>query len=169
MPHLLGPPELVADALRPYVDLGFRTIIVRLPAPYDARDDRPDRRGPGRAAPADGTAVPRVVALAGGVGGAKLAHGLQAVLAPGELTVIVNTGDDQEFHGLLVCPDHDTVLYTLAGLADRERGWGIAGETCAAAGDAGAPTASRPGSGSATATSPCTSHRTRAPAGRATA
>jgi LPPG:FO 2-phospho-L-lactate transferase len=78
--------------------------------------------------------MPRVVALAGGVGGAKLAHGLAAILAPGELTVIVNTGDDDEFHGLLVCPDHDTVLYTLAGLADRERGWGLAGETWAAAG-----------------------------------
>ena len=78
--------------------------------------------------------MPRVVALAGGVGGAKLAHGLASVLAPGELTVIVNTGDDEEFHGLLVCPDHDTVLYTLAGLADRERGWGLAGETWAAAG-----------------------------------
>jgi LPPG:FO 2-phospho-L-lactate transferase len=77
--------------------------------------------------------VPRVVALAGGVGGAKLAHGLAAVLAPDELTVIVNTGDDEEFHGLVVCPDHDTVLYTLAGLADRERGWGLAGETWAAA------------------------------------
>jgi len=77
--------------------------------------------------------VPRVVALAGGVGGAKLAHGLAAILAPGELTVIVNTGDDAEFDGLLVCPDHDTVLYTLAGLADRERGWGLAGETWAAA------------------------------------
>jgi LPPG:FO 2-phospho-L-lactate transferase len=76
--------------------------------------------------------VPQVVALAGGVGGAKLAHGLQQVLAPGELTVVVNTADDEEFHGLLVCPDHDTVLYTLAGLADRERGWGLAGETWAA-------------------------------------
>ena len=77
--------------------------------------------------------MPQVVALAGGTGGAKLAHGLAAVLAPGELSVIVNTADDQEFHGLLVCPDHDTVLYTLAGLADRERGWGLAGETWAAA------------------------------------
>jgi LPPG:FO 2-phospho-L-lactate transferase len=76
--------------------------------------------------------MPRVVALAGGVGGAKLAHGLAAVLAPDELTVIVNTADDEEFHGLLVCPDHDTVLYTLAGLADRERGWGLAGETWSA-------------------------------------
>ena len=75
----------------------------------------------------------RVVALAGGVGGARLCHGLQQVLAPGELTVVVNTADDEEFHGLLVCPDHDTILYTLAGLADRERGWGLAGETWAAA------------------------------------
>jgi len=78
--------------------------------------------------------MPRVVALAGGVGGARLAHGLQLAVAPGDLTVVVNTGDDAEFHGLLVCPDHDTVLYTLAGLADRERGWGRAGETWAAAG-----------------------------------
>lgn len=76
----------------------------------------------------------QLVAFAGGVGGAKLAHGLAATLEPGELTVVVNTADDDEFHGLVVCPDHDTVLYTLAGLADRERGWGLAGETWAAAG-----------------------------------
>jgi LPPG:FO 2-phospho-L-lactate transferase len=73
----------------------------------------------------------RVVELAGGVGGAKLAHGLQAHLGD-RLTVIVNTGDDLERHGLLVCPDHDTVMYTLAGLDNREWGWGIAGETFAA-------------------------------------
>ena len=77
--------------------------------------------------------MPRVVALAGGVGGAKLAHGLALILAPADLAVIVNTGDDAEFNGLQVWPDHDTVLYTLAGLADRERGWGRAGETWAAA------------------------------------
>ncbi len=71
----------------------------------------------------------RVVCLAGGVGGAKLADGLQNIVAPGELTVIVNTGDDLERHGLTVCPDHDTVLYTLAGIADPGQGWGIAGET----------------------------------------
>lgn len=70
-----------------------------------------------------------VVALAGGTGGAKLAHGLQAVLAPGDLTVIVNTGDDTERHGLLVMPDHDAVMYMLAGRFDDERGWGIRGET----------------------------------------
>jgi LPPG:FO 2-phospho-L-lactate transferase len=74
----------------------------------------------------------RVVALAGGVGGAKLASGLQAVVRE-ELTVVVNTADDLERHGLLVCPDHDTVMYTLAGLDDREQGWGIRDETFSAA------------------------------------
>jgi LPPG:FO 2-phospho-L-lactate transferase len=73
-----------------------------------------------------------VVALAGGVGGAKLAHGLQAHLGD-RLTVVVNTADDLELHGLLVMPDHDTVMYTLAGIANREFGWGIEGETFAAA------------------------------------
>jgi LPPG:FO 2-phospho-L-lactate transferase len=66
--------------------------------------------------------------LAGGVGGAKLAAGLQAHLGE-RLTVVVNTADDLERHGLLVCPDHDTVMYTLAGLANREWGWGLEGET----------------------------------------
>jgi LPPG:FO 2-phospho-L-lactate transferase len=71
----------------------------------------------------------RVVALAGGTGGAKLAHGLQVALPPGELTVVVNTGDDTERHGLLVMPDHDAVLYMLDGRFDDERGWGIVGES----------------------------------------
>ncbi len=70
----------------------------------------------------------RVVCLAGGVGGAKLADGLQRALAPGELTVIVNTGDDLERHALTICPDQDTVMYTLAGMAGIE-GWGLSGET----------------------------------------
>ncbi len=74
----------------------------------------------------------RVVALAGGVGGAKLASGLQAAVGD-ELTVVVNTADDLERHGLLVCPDHDTVMYTLAGLDDRAQGWGIRDETFSAA------------------------------------
>ncbi|MDQ2965332.1 MAG: 2-phospho-L-lactate transferase [Chloroflexota bacterium] len=73
-----------------------------------------------------------VVALAGGVGGAKLAYGLQVHLG-GRLTVVVNTADDTERHGLLVMPDHDTVMYTLAGLANRELGWGLEGETFATA------------------------------------
>jgi LPPG:FO 2-phospho-L-lactate transferase len=72
------------------------------------------------------------VLLAGGVGGARLAHGLQAHLGS-TLTVIVNTADDVERHGLLVSPDHDTVMYTLAGIDNREWGWGLAGETFAAA------------------------------------
>jgi LPPG:FO 2-phospho-L-lactate transferase len=72
--------------------------------------------------------VPRVVELAGGVGGAKLADGLLAELGA-DLTVIVNTGDDLVLHGLAIWPDHDTVAYTLAGLDDVERGWGIASET----------------------------------------
>ena len=73
-------------------------------------------------------AGPRVVELAGGVGGAKLAEGLQAVVGD-RLTVIVNTADDTERHGLLVCPDHDTVLYTLAGLENEELGWGLRGDS----------------------------------------
>ena len=70
----------------------------------------------------------RVVALAGGVGGAKLADGLQAHLGA-DLTVVVNTGDDCWRHGLLVMPDHDTVLYNLAGIEQVEWGWGIEGDT----------------------------------------
>ena len=73
-------------------------------------------------------ADPKVVELAGGVGGAKLAEGLQAV-AGDRLTVVVNTADDTERHGLLICPDHDTVLYTLAGLENPELGWGLAGDS----------------------------------------
>jgi len=69
-----------------------------------------------------------VVELAGGVGGAKLADGLQAVVGA-DLTVVVNTGDDLERHGLQIWPDHDTVAYTLAGLDDEERGWGLADES----------------------------------------
>ncbi|MBP7964591.1 MAG: 2-phospho-L-lactate transferase [Caldilineaceae bacterium] len=72
-----------------------------------------------------------VVALAGGVGGAKLAAGLQAVLPPGNLTVIVNTGDDFEHWGLTICPDLDTVMYNLAGVHNPEMGWGRAGESFA--------------------------------------
>ena len=70
-----------------------------------------------------------VVALCGGIGGAKLALGLYRVLDPGQLTVVVNTGDDFEHLGLHVSPDLDTVLYTLGGIADPERGWGRADET----------------------------------------
>ena len=71
----------------------------------------------------------KIVALAGGVGGAKLAHGLAQILPPENLTVIVNTGDDFEHLGLTICPDLDTVCYTLAGLANPETGWGRENET----------------------------------------
>jgi LPPG:FO 2-phospho-L-lactate transferase len=71
----------------------------------------------------------KIVALAGGVGGAKLAHGLAQILPPEDLTVIVNTADDFEHYGLYICPDLDTVCYTLAGLANPETGWGRVDET----------------------------------------
>ncbi len=70
-----------------------------------------------------------IVALSGGTGGAKLVEGLAAVSDPAELTVICNTGDDAIFHGLYVAPDIDTILYTLAGLNDSAKGWGVQDDT----------------------------------------
>lgn len=78
---------------------------------------------PAPAIPAD------VLALSGGVGGAKLARGLARVLPAGALTVVCNSGDDFRHLGLQICPDLDSVTYGIAGLADAERGWGRAGET----------------------------------------
>lgn len=78
--------------------------------------------------PADG----HVLALSGGVGGAKLCAGLAAALPPERLTIVVNTGDDFEHLGLTICPDIDSVVYALAGLNDAGRGWGIADESWAA-------------------------------------
>ena len=72
-----------------------------------------------------------IVALTGGTGGAKLVEGLAAEIDPAELTVICNTGDDAIVHGLYVSPDIDTITYTLAGLSDPAKGWGIAGDTFA--------------------------------------
>lgn len=71
----------------------------------------------------------KIVSLAGGVGGAKLSDGLTQLLPAEDLTVVVNTGDDFEHLGLFICPDLDTVCYTLAGLANPETGWGRRGET----------------------------------------
>src|ERR1019366_7138432 len=70
-----------------------------------------------------------ITVLAGGVGAAKFLDGLAGVMRPEEITIIANTGDDATFHGLHVSPDIDTVLYTLSGAVDRERGWGVAGDT----------------------------------------
>jgi LPPG:FO 2-phospho-L-lactate transferase len=73
--------------------------------------------------------VSHVLALCGGVGGAKLAAGLAAVLPAERLTIVVNTGDDFEHVGLAISPDIDTVVYTLSGLSDQVRGWGVADES----------------------------------------
>jgi LPPG:FO 2-phospho-L-lactate transferase len=70
-----------------------------------------------------------VVALCGGVGGAKLAHGLASALQPEELSIVVNTGDDFQHLGLSIAPDLDSVMYALAGLSDPVRGWGRREET----------------------------------------
>ena len=70
-----------------------------------------------------------IVVLAGGIGAARFLEGLAAVMPPERITVIANTGDDDEFHGLHVSPDADTVLYTLANIVDRDRGWGVRGDT----------------------------------------
>jgi LPPG:FO 2-phospho-L-lactate transferase len=70
----------------------------------------------------------RCLALSGGVGGAKLALGLSKRLPPDDLLVVANTGDDFDHLGFLICPDIDTVTYTLAGVANPETGWGRADE-----------------------------------------
>ena len=71
----------------------------------------------------------KIAALAGGVGGAKLAQGLSEILPADDLSIIVNTGDDFELYGLYICPDLDTVCYTLAGMANPATGWGIKNDT----------------------------------------
>ena len=75
-----------------------------------------------------------LVALAGGVGAARFLAGLVRVVPPSEIVVVVNTADDDEFHGLHVSPDLDSVTYTLAGASNEEQGWGLAGETFATLG-----------------------------------
>ena len=70
-----------------------------------------------------------VTLITGGVGGSKLAEGLAAMLPPAQLSIIGNVGDDEEFHGLWISPDIDTLTYTLAGIVNRETGWGLPGDT----------------------------------------
>ena len=107
----------------------------------------------------------RILALAGGVGGAKLALGLSTVLPSDALTVAVNTADDFEHLGFSISPDLDTVMYTLAGVANPETGWGRQGESWTVMEALGA-IGGEPGSASATRTSPPISS---APAGCAPA
>ena len=98
----------------------------------------------------------KVTLLAGGTGGTKLAHGIAMLQPAVDLSVIANVGDDFELHGLRICPDTDALLYTLGGLMDTERGWGVRGDTHTALemlGRVGAPTCSC----SATPTWPCMS------------
>jgi LPPG:FO 2-phospho-L-lactate transferase len=71
----------------------------------------------------------KVVALAGGVGAGKFVRGLVRVVDPGDVTIVVNTGDDMTLHGLHISPDVDSVIYSLAGVGDRERGWGRGDES----------------------------------------
>src|ERR1700712_2224354 len=71
----------------------------------------------------------RIVALAGGIGGARFPRGLRHIEPDSEITAIVNTGDDITLHGLRVCPDLDTVMYTLGGGISADRGWGREDET----------------------------------------
>jgi LPPG:FO 2-phospho-L-lactate transferase len=75
------------------------------------------------------TFMGKVVALAGGVGAAKLLRGLVKVIPPKNLVIIVNVGDDTEFYGLHISPDLDIILYTLAGIVDETKGWGVSGDT----------------------------------------
>ncbi|HUR15993.1 MAG TPA: 2-phospho-L-lactate transferase [Candidatus Limnocylindrales bacterium] len=75
----------------------------------------------------------RVTVIAGGFGGARMAHGFALLPDDVELTVVINTADDTELHGLRISPDLDTVMYTLAGVANNETGWGVANETWSAA------------------------------------
>ncbi len=98
----------------------------------------------------------RVTLLAGGTGGARLAHGFQQALPDGDLTVVVNVGDDTELFGLHVSPDVDSVLYTLAGMLNPGTGWGVAGDTWTARAGCSAATANQPGSGWVMRTSPPT-------------
>ncbi|RLE92605.1 MAG: 2-phospho-L-lactate transferase [Thermoprotei archaeon] len=71
----------------------------------------------------------KITALAGGVGAAKFLEGLVRIVPQENISIIVNTGDDEEFYGLYVCPDLDIITYTLAGIVDKNKGWGIKGDT----------------------------------------
>ena len=119
------------DGVKAMISKALGHGIDDTPHPYLPHKGEGERRRhfPTRWEGAEGTMRGHVLALAGGVGGAKLATGLAKVLSPEELTIVVNTGDDEVFHGLHVCPDLDTMMYALAGLTNQVSGWGIAGDT----------------------------------------
>ena len=99
----------------------------------------------------------RITVLAGGIGAARFLRGLLAAAPEATITVIGNTGDDITLFGLRVCPDLDSVMYTLGGGSNEEQGWGRAGETFSVREELAAYGASPAGSPSVTATSPRTS------------
>src|SRR5262249_45078226 len=106
---------------------------VRRPRAPQSRPRTPEAQGPRRplSDPCVRMADMRIVVLAGGVGGAKFLAGVRALArdSGAEVTAVVNVGDDVTLHGLRICPDLDSVMYTLGGGADPERGWGRRGET----------------------------------------
>ncbi len=141
---LRGTPDLFGRTLEvTLVGLADEIAAERLPAPGPGAGGparraaaRPHLVRPGRARrrpgpPAGGGSVPVIVALSGGIGGAKLALGLAHVTDPASLLIVANTGDDFEHLGLAISPDIDTLLYTLAGLDNPALGWGRGDETWA--------------------------------------
>ena len=144
-----GQPDLFGRELLEVTETGFADEIAAAASLVMGQADEampmvlvrglawsaPDAPGRRAGPPAGARSVPMseydgpVLALSGGVGGAKLALGLYRVLPPGTLTVVANTGDDFEHLGLSISPDLDTLLYTLSGLDNPELGWGRRGET----------------------------------------
>lgn len=100
----------------------------------------------------------RIVVLTGGIGGARFLLGVRehARAIGADVTAVVNVGDDVRMHGLQICPDLDSVMYTLGGAADPDRGWGRVGETWSSRRSWRSTAWSHPGSGSATRTPPPT-------------
>ncbi len=121
----VGTVDQIVERLRPFLGIGFRHFIFGFPSPYDAESQE---RLISEVKPALERLM-KVTLLAGGTGGTKLAHGFALVGDRVELTVIANVGDDMELHGLHISPDIDALLYTLGGLIDAERGWGVRGDT----------------------------------------
>ena len=138
-PSVFAPLYGPGSAARFRAHAPFATVAIpELEADVDTGEDLERLRRAARTADARARRRARVIVLlSGGGGGARFARGLAGVLAPGELTVVGNVGDDVEILGLHVSPDLDSLLYALAGLIDDERGWGRAGESWNALASAG--------------------------------